>query len=145
MIARMMVLGVMLVVVLGVAAACGGAAAEPTTEPGVGLANPASVYCDEQGGELRIESRPDGGQYGVCYFDDNRQCEEWAMFRGDCPVGGVKVAGYVTDAARFCAISGGIYDITANSGGRDEAGTCTFNNGVVCDAAAFYEGTCARE
>ena len=27
--------------------------------------------------------------------------------RGDCPVGGVKVTGYVTPAARYCAITGG--------------------------------------
>jgi putative hemolysin len=31
------------------------------------------------------------GQYGVCFFEDNRQCEEWALLRGDCPVGGKKV------------------------------------------------------
>jgi len=35
------------------------------------------------------------------------QCEEWAMARGECPVGGVKVSGYNTSAARYCAITGG--------------------------------------
>ena len=37
----------------------------------VGLANPASVNCQTQGGELKIVTRGDGGQYGVCYFLDN--------------------------------------------------------------------------
>jgi putative hemolysin len=65
---------------------------------GVGLANLASQNCVAQGGTLRIEERGDLGQFGVCYFEDNRQCEEWALLRGECPVGGVKVTGYTTEA-----------------------------------------------
>src|SRR5690242_8974543 len=42
------------------------------------LANPASQHCAASGGILQIEQRPDGGQFGVCIFADNRQCEEWA-------------------------------------------------------------------
>ena len=53
------------------------------------LANPASVNCTKSGGHLAIEKRGDGGEYGVCYFDDNKACEEWALFRGECPQGGV--------------------------------------------------------
>lgn len=110
--------------------------------PTAQLPNPASQNCATQGGELRIETRLDGGQYGVCVFEDNYQCEEWAMMRGDCPVGGVKVTGYITDAGRFCAISGGEYTVTGNSGAENEEGLCTFKNGKVCEAAAFYNGTC---
>jgi len=79
-----------------------------------GLANPASQNCAARGGTLRIEQRPDGGQFGVCVFTDNYQCEEWAMFRGECPVGGLRVTGYITPAARFCA--------TAERHGRDPRG-----------------------
>ena len=61
----------------------------------------------------------------MCYFEDNRQCEEWALLRGDCPVGGVKVTGYATPAARYCAITGGTYTVTGKSGAVDEQGTCT--------------------
>jgi hypothetical protein len=32
----------------------------------------------------------------VCVFGDNRQCEEWALMRGQCPAGGIRVTGYVT-------------------------------------------------
>ena len=53
------------------------------------IANPASVNCIKHGGTLSIRERGDGGEYGVCMFTDNRQCEEWAMFRGKCPVGGL--------------------------------------------------------
>ena len=75
------------------------------------MANPASASCVQQGGTLAIEERGDGG-HGVCYFEDNRQCEEWALMRGECPSGGVKVTGYVTPAAHYCAITGGTYAIT---------------------------------
>ena len=42
-----------------------------TAQTPVQLVNPASQNCLAQGGALRIESRPDGGQYGVCVFVDN--------------------------------------------------------------------------
>lgn len=123
------------------AAAWLAACSVPNT-PTAQIPNPASQNCITHGGELRIETRPDGGQYGVCVFEDNYQCEEWAMMRGDCPVGGVKVTGYITDAGRFCAISGGEYAVTSPSGAENEEGSCTFPNGKICDAAAFYQGTC---
>jgi len=51
-----------------------------------GMANPASVYCEEQGGELEIRSN-DAGEYGVCKFDDGSECEEWQFYRGECSPG----------------------------------------------------------
>ena len=120
---------------------------QPTpTSPSVtaaNLANPASENCMAAGGKWSIENRAGGGQFGICLFEDNRQCEEWAMLRGDCPVGGVKITGYVTDAGRYCAISGGTYAITGSSGTSDEQGTCTLNDGTQCDAWDFYNATCA--
>jgi putative hemolysin len=47
------------------------------------IANPASVYCIEQGGELRITDN-EQGQYGLCVFEDGSECEEWDFFRGEC-------------------------------------------------------------
>ncbi|MGD2079144.1 MAG: beta-Ala-His dipeptidase, partial [Chloroflexota bacterium] len=117
--------------------------AQPEQESAPEMANPASENCIDQGGTLEIEERADGGQFGVCYFEDNRQCEEWALLRGDCPVGGVKVTGYITPAARYCAITGGTYAITGESGADDEQGTCTFNDGSLCDAWDYYNGQCA--
>jgi putative hemolysin len=108
----------------------------------IGLANPASTYCVEQGGDLKIETRPDGGEFGVCYFMDNYQCEEWAMMRGECPVGGRKVTGYITPAGRFCAISGGEYAITVEDGVETEKGDCKLPSGEVCGADEFWEGSC---
>lgn len=114
----------------------------PTQEPAQEIANPASKNCVDQGGTLSIQTRSDGGQYGVCVFEDNRQCEEWALLRGECPVGGVKVTGYVTPAAQYCAITGGEYQATGESATGQEQGTCTFKNGQTCDVWAYYEGKC---
>jgi hypothetical protein len=115
----------------------------PTVNEQPGLANPASVNCEEKGGFLRIEKRGDGGEFGVCYFEDNRQCEEWALFRGECPVGGGKVTGYITEAARYCAISGGEYTIT-DEVADPEQGKCKFKNGLECDVWKFYNGQCDK-
>jgi putative hemolysin len=128
-------------VVLTSLAATGAAGQSP---PPAKLANPASVLCVEKGGALRVDHRPDGGQYGVCVFADNYQCEEWAMLRGDCPVGGLRVTGYITPAARYCAITGGRYAVLVNSGRADERGICTPPGGKACDAAAYFAGTCGR-
>jgi putative hemolysin len=51
-----------------------------------GLPNPASVYCEEQGGTLEIRE-DENGQYGVCLFDDGSECDEWAYYRGECAPG----------------------------------------------------------
>ena len=108
------------------------------------IANPASQNCVARGGTLQIERRSDGGQYGVCVFVDNYQCEEWALFRGECPAGGLRVTGYITPAARYCAITGGRYAVVARSNTADEQGTCTLPGGKVCGADAYSAGTCSR-
>lgn len=135
----------LLIVVWWMAIALAGGAAGQAPRPAPRLANPASVRCVESGGDVRPERLPDGGQYGVCFFVDGRQCEEWALFRGDCPAGGLRVTGYITPAARYCAITGGRYSVTAESGTADEKGTCTLPGGKTGDAAAYYGATCSRE
>ncbi|MFA5124478.1 MAG: DUF333 domain-containing protein [Patescibacteria group bacterium] len=52
-----------------------------------GLANPASVNCQEKGGTLEIITDLEGNQSGLCKFPDDTQCEEWAFFRGECRPG----------------------------------------------------------
>jgi hypothetical protein len=111
----------------------------------VGLANPASQNCVDKGGRLTLEKNRKGGQFGVCTFPDNLQCEEWAMMRGDCPAGGIKVTGFVTLAARYCAITGGAYKVTSGGNTAKEQGTCTFKSGRTCRATAYFDGTCTRE
>lgn len=122
----------------------------PPGETTTGISNPASSNCLQKGGKLEIENKvyrdKDFGQIGICYFEDNRQCEEWALFRGDCPLGGLKVTGYITQAARFCAITGGEYKTTkvySNGAVDDEDGTCTFKNAKVCNVWSYFKGDCS--
>lgn len=49
----------------------------------VQIANPASTNCINLGGELEIRTDENGGQYGVC-MKNEKECEEWALFRGEC-------------------------------------------------------------
>ncbi len=56
----------------------------PADTGGAELANPASVYCEEQGYTLEIRTDKDGGQYGVCILPDGAECDEWAFYRGEC-------------------------------------------------------------
>jgi hypothetical protein len=119
----------------------GPSAAAATT----GLANPASENCIAEGGELRIETAGGGSQYGVCLFEDNRQCEEWALLRSACPAGGIRITGYVTPQARYCAIRGGDYRVTREqTATAPEEGTCALPGEPACDALALYEGRCPK-
>jgi putative hemolysin len=55
---------------------------EPTSQ--AALPNPASAFCEQQGGQIEIRTDSNGGQYGVCQFQDGTECDEWAFFRGEC-------------------------------------------------------------
>lgn len=52
--------------------------ADGPSEP-VGLANPASVFCRDQGGQFSIVDT-ERGQAGYCVLPDGRECEEWNFF-----------------------------------------------------------------
>src|SRR5579872_2842296 len=104
---------------------------KPKPSPTTTLANPASVNCGKVGGTLLIQTRGDGGQYGLCDFGDNMQCEEWALLRGDCPVGGIKTTGYATIDQKYCAWLGGRTYAVPNA-------TCTLPNGHTCSDTALY-------
>jgi ABC-type amino acid transport substrate-binding protein/putative hemolysin len=96
--------------------------------------DPCEQNCRDQGGQVTTAQRGDGNEYKICVFEDNRQCEACAMLSGACPVGGIKVTGYPSDAAAYCAITGGQYDFDSNN--------CNFSNGESCIAEDYYNGAC---
>jgi len=49
-----------------------------------GIANPASVFCEQRGYNLTIVTASDGSQAGYCVFPDENRCDEWAFYRGEC-------------------------------------------------------------
>jgi putative hemolysin len=84
----LVLIGMVLCTILSAPVRSSGPEPEATAEPcGAGLANPASVYCEEQGGRVEIRTASDGSQYGVCIFADGSECDEWAYYRGECGPG----------------------------------------------------------
>jgi len=53
----------------------------PSTDV-TGMPNPASVYCEEQGGTLEIVDE-EGGQVGYCNLPDGTRIEEWEYYRAN--------------------------------------------------------------
>ncbi|ABN58384.1 MULTISPECIES: putative hemolysin [Methanoculleus] len=47
----------------------------------VGLANPAAVWCKEQGHTYEIRKNPDGSEYGVCIFANGTAVDAWDYYR----------------------------------------------------------------
>ena len=123
-----------LVVVLLFAAAC---------QPKVDVPNPASVYCEENGGELEIRDDDSGGQVGYCLFSDGSECEEWAFYRGECQIGESldPQSGLANPASVFCEENGGELEIREDESGG-QIGLCLFSDGSQCEEWAFYRGEC---
>jgi putative hemolysin len=57
---------------------------EGTEIPEANMPNPASLYCEQNGNTLEIQTAEDGSQSGVCIFPDGSTCDEWAYFGGEC-------------------------------------------------------------
>ena len=99
-----------------------------------GLANPASVKCKELGGALKIEKNGQGSEYGVCEFKTGKACEEWALLREFCPVGGVIIKVDASNEQRFCLLAGGEVD--------EKTALCKLPDGKSCNLNRYYNGGC---
>ena len=124
---------VLLLAVLAIAA-CG-------AQPKPDIANPASVFCADQG--YKWESRTEaGGEVGYCLFPDGSECEEWAYYRGQCGPGGEAEAeaGMPNPASVHCGQEGGKLQIRDEEGGQ--VGYCIFEDGSECEEWAFFRGDC---
>lgn len=131
-----------IVIAMLVMSAC--APVTPTAQPPANMANPASVFCADNGGTVEIRKDAQGGEHGVCIFADGSECEEWAFFRGECspgkPAGG-QSSGIANPASVFCGEHGGTLEIRKDAQGN-EYGVCTFADGSVCEEWAFFRGEC---
>jgi putative hemolysin len=68
------------VVVVGVLALGGVACGSDGDKPNI--ANPASEFCEAQGGTVDIVDEA-GGQVGYCVLPDGTRVEEWAYYRAN--------------------------------------------------------------
>ena len=75
-------LGLVALLAAGVLTLTGCGKTETPTDENVEIANPASVYCEENGGTLVLEE----GSW-ICIFEDGSYCEEWSFFRNECQPG----------------------------------------------------------
>eukprot|EP00581_Thalassiosira_minuscula_P009342 CAMPEP_0183705316 /NCGR_PEP_ID=MMETSP0737-20130205/2456_1 /TAXON_ID=385413 /ORGANISM="Thalassiosira miniscula, Strain CCMP1093" /LENGTH=472 /DNA_ID=CAMNT_0025932453 /DNA_START=244 /DNA_END=1662 /DNA_ORIENTATION=- len=110
----------------------------------IGIANPASTNCNASGGTSEIRYGADGGEYGVCVFDDgDTACEEWALFRGECEKGSSNPI-----FSEYCSVNGG--QLTSNwldseSNPQADYQKCHLNNGVICVEYDYYGGGCTKD
>ena len=59
---------------------------ETSTAPQEGYANPAAVYCIDQGFDYELVTT-DIGVVGMCKFPDGTSCDEWDFLSGKCGTG----------------------------------------------------------
>ena len=69
---------IMAMMLVGACTGCTTAQQQPSTT--LGLANPASTFCVEQGGRLELRNEANG-QVGYCHLPDGQVLEEWTYFR----------------------------------------------------------------
>lgn len=67
---------------LGGLSACAASQHNDSEPPKLGMANPASVFCANQGGKLELKNEANG-QVGYCHLPDGQIIEEWALFRAN--------------------------------------------------------------
>jgi hypothetical protein len=86
------------------------------------MPNPASVYCEQNGNKLEIQTASDGSQSGVCVFPDGSTCDEWAYFRGECGPAAQKSPTADTTAEATTEASGGGPGGSGGTGGDGSGG-----------------------
>lgn len=93
---------------------------------GSNMPNPASVYCEDNGGTLEIRTDAQGGQYGICKLAGGVECDEWAYYRGECGTnqtnqsgnGGIGGVGMANPASVYCGDNGGTLEIKSEPEGQ---------------------------
>lgn len=100
-------------------------------DAGVALANPAAVYCIDQGGFYGQKS-DENGSLGVCRMSDGTEQDAWDMLR-EAHEPNPKIA---NPAATFCSANGGTYNL--------EDGSCELANGEVVDGWEYLSASHAE-
>jgi len=72
------------IAVMATLAGCAHSDSHPETQRQIGMANPASVYCLSQKGQLANVNTAQGVA-SYCTLPSGERVEEWALFRRDHP------------------------------------------------------------
>ena len=118
---RFLILMILVVCLAG----CAGKTRQPEVSP-VGLANPASVYC--QGLGFTEETRENElGQCGVCIFPDGSECDTWDFLAGRCG-----------QEHSYCVQQGNEIKAIEDS----NIATCIFDDKSTCSEYLYFQGEC---
>jgi uncharacterized protein len=98
------------------------------------IANPASEFCEEQGGTVEIATDDAGNQSGICRLSDGTEIDEWEYYRRYHVDEG---AGLANPAAVFCEEQGGVVS-------GDEP-MCELPDGSVVDAWEYFRSESGLE
>ena len=124
------------------------------------MANPAAVFCIEQGGEHDIRKDADGNAVGYCILPDGSEPIAWEYYREMHPPKEEAAAPSVSDtdgaetdaaearadapavaianpSATFCIEQGGTYDIRKDENGG-AYGMCILADGTEVNAWEYY-------
>jgi len=102
------------------------AGGEGEQPPMMGIANPASVYC--QGLGYTEETRTnDAGEYGMCIFSDGTECDTWDFLAGRCG-----------QSFSYCVQQGYTLEEVPDS----NIANCVFPDGSSCMELDFFQGSC---
>ncbi|WP_076413998.1 DUF333 domain-containing protein [Shewanella sp. UCD-KL12] len=104
--------------------------AAQTKEMSTQMANPASEYCVSIGGELEIQSEPDG-QVGICKLPSGEHIEEWALYRKATKQDVTQAVDMVNPASAYCHSLEGKLDLTS--------GICTLPSSEAIEQWQLYK------
>jgi putative hemolysin len=127
--------------------ACSPAQTSPT--PQANMPNPASVYCEKNGGKLELRTDAAGAVSGVCVFSDKSECEEWAYFRSECKPGdslkptpaSSPAASLPNPASVYCEKNSGKLELRTDAAGA-VSGVCVFLDKSECEEWAYFRSEC---
>lgn len=91
-----------------------------------GLANPASVYCQELGYTEETRMGEDG-EYSVCIFADGSECDSWAFLGGWCG-----------QEHSYCLQQG----FALQASNETNVATCLFTDDSSCNEYEYQQGQC---
>jgi putative hemolysin len=111
------------------------------------LPNPASHWCDYNGGKTET-LRTDAGQVGICTLD-RAQIEEWTLYRSTGINGPTQAtrafmqgdhAGPPDSAAQYCVQLGGVLETLLELEGAGETVFCKFPDYSMIEQSTLFRG-----
>ncbi len=101
------------------------------------VASQANAKCIQNGGFVTTAYKGNSGFYNICNFADDKQCELYALYQGQCPIGGISTIGYSTTPQVYCALRGGQLMGSEN-------GQCKLPDGSLCYTESVFNGYCQK-